>query len=157
MITLSEALQAKSELERLQELAALAPVLQQQEDKAASEKHLEDVRKSILAENTVLYSQYQEAISEYRNELESVVSSLKHLAGTLRNVFVLRKRLVDNSQRYISAVYQHNVTHRKMDTLQSVFDSENQLNNVMPGSIVFEPAKLNDPVTGSIVNLIAHL
>lgn len=157
MITLSEALQAKSELERLQELAALAPVLQQQEDKAASEKHLENLRASILQENSKLYADFQQAVKAYFLELDAVVSSLKHLAGTLRNVFVLRKRLVDSSQRYVSAVYQHNVTHRKMDTMQAVFDSENHLNDVMPGSIVFEPSRPGDPISGSIVTILQHL
>lgn len=156
-VSLQQALEAKSRLEELQTLASLAPVLQQQEDKAQSEKHLEEVRKAILAENTVLYSQFQEAISEYRNELDTIVDALKHLAGTLRNVFTLRKRLSDNAGSYVHSYYEHLIKHNRLDALQASFQAENKVNDCLPGSLQFEPSKANDPITGSIATILSHL
>lgn len=156
-ISLEQARSAASQLQQLQQAASMLPQLEANEAKAQSEKRLDEVRKAILQENSKLYADFQQAVSTYRNELESIVSSLKHLAQTLRNVFIIKKRLSDNAQRYVSSVYQHNVTHLKQDTLQASFNAENKVNDCLPGSLMFEPSRKNDPLTGTIAQILSHL
>lgn len=156
-IDLQTARNAALELNRLQQAASMLPQLEANEAKAASENNLKNLRAKILSDNEVLYNDFQQAVSNYRNEMETVVNSLKHLAASLKNVFVLRKRLTDNAQAYVSAYYEHCVKHLKMDVMQASFNAQNHTDDTMPGSVQFEPSRPGDPITGSVATILQHL
>lgn len=157
MITLSEALQAKNELERLQQAANLAPVLQQEADKEQSQQYLENLRVSVLQENTKLYNDFQAIAKEYRTQYEQVLQAVKELSATLKRLLTVKRHIQDNAARYSNAHYQHGVKFLEKEPYSYGLEVEIKANDVIPGRIDYNLSIPGNAIAGELFRIISNI